>query len=87
MVDRRVKLGERSYVLYDWLSLNFRGDADVDIAKFCSWAENHTGEPYTTQHFREAVNELESHNLAQVKRESITLIALEMDTEKIDPGF
>jgi hypothetical protein len=43
MVDRRVRLKEESYILFDWLCLNGSSKSEpVNIDKYCAWAEEHT---------------------------------------------
>ncbi len=88
MVDRRVRLKEESYILYDWLCLNGSSKSvPVNIDKYCAWAEEHTGEKLTPQQLKEAIKELEAHDLIKVEQELLVLTPKEMDTNKIDPGF
>ncbi len=84
----RIKLKDESQILYDWLCLNGAGgELNVDLRKFKDWIEAHTGQPYTLQQLREAVGELEKHDLIEVKAEQVRMKPKDMDTTRFDPGF
>lgn len=84
----RIKLKDESQILYDWLCLNGAGDElNVDLRKFKDWIETHTGQVYSVQQLREAVDELERYELVEVKAEQVKMKPKDMDTEKFDLGF
>jgi hypothetical protein len=74
VVRKITDLSESAAILYDWLLLNAddRHIVKLNLDQFAQWLEEFTGKQFSSQHIRQAYEELKAKELVRI--DSINVI-------------